>query len=49
MGQARTENARALAYNIFIISWPHIQAEAARLAAGGPAEPELALAGGGPR
>jgi putative DNA methylase len=33
----------ALAYNILVTSWPQTQAEAAKLAAGGPVQPELAL------
>lgn len=33
----------ALAYNILVTSWPQIQAEAAKLAAGGPMQPQLAL------
>lgn len=33
----------ALAYNVLVASWPQIQAEAAKLAAGGPAQSELAL------
>jgi putative DNA methylase len=33
----------ALAYNILVTSWPQIQAEAAKLAAGGPTQPQLAL------
>jgi putative DNA methylase len=33
----------ALAYNILVTSWPQIQAEAVKLAAGGPAQPQLSL------
>ena len=33
----------ALAYNILVMSWAQIQAEAAKIAAGGPAQSELAL------
>jgi len=33
----------ALAYNILVTSWPQIQAEVAKLAAGGPTQSELAL------
>ena len=33
----------ALAYNILVTSWAPIQAEAAKIAAGGPAQSELAL------
>ena len=31
----------ALAYNILVASWAQIQAEAAKLAAGGPAQAEM--------
>jgi hypothetical protein len=37
----RTEEA--LAYNILVASWPQIQTEVAKPAAGGPVQPELAL------
>ena len=36
-------SGEALAYNILIASWPQIQAEAAQLAGGGPAQEEMEL------
>ena len=36
-------NEEALAYNILVASWPQIQAEVARFAAGGSVQSELLL------
>jgi putative DNA methylase len=43
VSERKAWNDEALAYNVLVTSWPQIQGEAAKLAAGSPMQPQLAL------
>jgi putative DNA methylase len=43
VSQRKSWTDEALAYNILVTSWPQIHGQAAKLAASGPAQPELTL------